>query len=404
MKILMAHKFLYAGGGADIYMLAIGRYLAEHGHEVQYFGMADEKNIVGNAAGSYTENIDFHKKSSRSLFYPFKIIYSREARTKIRAVLEKFNPDIVHIHNINFQITPSILYEIKKLGIPIVQTVHDAQMACPCHNLYAEKLKKPCTACVDSGRYINCIRYRCSFGSLPKSIVAAMESYYYHFRKTYDLIDRFICVSEFMQDILIRNGMDVGKLLVLPVASRFAKAEAVSPVADNKYVLYFGRMVEVKGVRTLLQVCRALPDFHFKMIGTGPLETEVKRLPNVEWMGFKDNDELKSIISQAAFTVCPSEWYENSPATIVESQAQGVPVIGARIGGIPEKIEEGKTGLLFESGNIADLKEKIQKLYQNDSLLFEMRANCLNAKRVVCLPEYCDMVVSVYHEVMAESK
>lgn len=404
MKILMVHKYLYAGGGADIYMLELGKYFSEHGHEVQYFGMADEKNIVGNAAESYTCNIDFHRKSIKTLAYPFKIIYSCEARVKIRAVLEDFKPDIVHLHNINFQLTPSIIYEIKKYNIPIVITVHDAQIVCPCHKLYTETLKKPCMACVDGGKYINCIKYRCSFNSLPKSILAAVEAYYYHTRKTYDLIDRYICVSDFMKSVFARGGIDERKMSVLPVSSRFQKATSVTPVSGEKYVLYFGRMIEVKGIRTLFKACSALPDIRFKMVGSGPLEEEARQLPNVECLGFRNGSELESIISKAAFTICPSEWYENSPATIVESQALGVPVVGARIGGIPEKIEDGRTGLLFESGNVEDLKKTIQTLYRNDKLIAEMRANCLDTLLVVGLPEYCDMVLGVYREAGASTE
>ena len=128
MKILMVNKFLYPRGGSESYMLKLSQELKSQGHEVQYFGMYDEKNTVGNSLGLYTSNMDFHSKGLSRFIYPFKIIYSKEAYKKIGKVLDDFKPDVVHMNNINFQITPSIIYAIKKRNITLVQTVHDYQM------------------------------------------------------------------------------------------------------------------------------------------------------------------------------------------------------------------------------------------------------------------------------------
>ena len=135
MKILMVNKFLYPRGGSESYMLKLGEELKNQGHEVEYFGMYDEKNTVGNSVESYTANMDFHSTRLGRFLYPFKIIYSTSAAKKIGQVLDAFKPDIVHMNNINFQLTPSIIYSVKKRGIPLVQTVHDYQMICPNHLL-----------------------------------------------------------------------------------------------------------------------------------------------------------------------------------------------------------------------------------------------------------------------------
>ena len=135
MKILMVNKFLYPRGGSESYMLKLSEELKSQGHEVEYFGMIDVQNTVGNSLGLYTTNMDFHSKGIQRFLYPFKIIYSREAYKKIGKVLDNFKPDIVHMNNINFQLTPSIIYAIKKRNIPLVQTVHDYQMICPNHLL-----------------------------------------------------------------------------------------------------------------------------------------------------------------------------------------------------------------------------------------------------------------------------
>ena len=114
MKVLIVNKFLYPNGGSETYIFEIGKQLKKMGHEVDYFGMEHEGRIVGNNAGRYTSSMDFHSGALSRLLYPFKIIYSVEARKKIRLVLDDFKPDVVHLNNFNFQITPSIIYEIRK--------------------------------------------------------------------------------------------------------------------------------------------------------------------------------------------------------------------------------------------------------------------------------------------------
>ena len=113
MKILMVNKFLYPNGGSETYIFQLGRELEKMGHEVEYFGMEHKERIVGNRAESYTSNMDFHTSGIRRLLYPFQIIYSIEARKKLRAVLKDFEPDVVHLNNFNFQLTPSIIYEVE---------------------------------------------------------------------------------------------------------------------------------------------------------------------------------------------------------------------------------------------------------------------------------------------------
>ena len=184
MKILMVNKFLYPRGGSESYMLSLGAELVKKGHEVEYFGMYDEKNTVGNSAGKYTSNMDFHSTGLSRFLYPFKIIYSREAKKKIMEVIKDFKPDIIHMNNINFQLTPSIIYGAKKLKVPVVQTVHDYQMICPNHLLYNFQKNTPCEKCV-KGSKINCIKNKCIHSSLIKSVLGTIEAKLYSFLRTY---------------------------------------------------------------------------------------------------------------------------------------------------------------------------------------------------------------------------
>lgn len=395
MKILMVNKFLHPHGGSETYMLKLGEYLTSLGNEVQYFGMEHPDRCVGNSAGCYTENMDFHNSSIlKELSLPFKIIYSKEARKKISAVIENFKPDVVHLNNINFQLTPSIIYEIKEHGIPIVQTVHDTQMVCPNHKMYIDRKQSTCRECIN-GNYINCVKNKCLHNSLPKSMLAAFESYFYHRKNTYNLIDRFICPSKFMTEVMQNAGVDKQKLITL---HDFCDKHIHLPQKnyDKKYVLYFGRLSPEKGIKTLVDVCRELKHIHFIFAGTGELSGLLKNIDNIEYVGFKSGEELDVLIRNALFSVCPSEWYENCSMSIIESLALGTPAIGSDLGGTPELISENETGLIFKAENKQSLKNAIETLYNSPEKLAVMGEKCIEKSNENNIEKYTEKLMDIY--------
>ena len=170
MKILMVNKFLYPNGGSETYMFKLGAYLKSIGHEVEYFGMEHEGRCVSNSLDLYTEAMDFHNSSAlKKLKLSFKTVYSREARNKMKKLLDKFEPDVVHLNNFNFQLTPSIIYAVKEKNIALVETVHDCQIACPNHRMYIEQKNENCDACL-SGNYFNCVKNKCIHNSAIQSL------------------------------------------------------------------------------------------------------------------------------------------------------------------------------------------------------------------------------------------
>lgn len=395
MKVLLVNKYLYPKGGAETYVLKLGKALWNAGHEVQFFGMADSRNEVGNEANAYTENIDFHKKSIKYLTYPFKIIYSSHARNRIRKVLEDFKPDVVHLNNFNFQLTPSIIYEIKKHNIPIVYTAHDVQLVCPNHKLTNGSEKGLCRKCA-GGKYSCCIKHNCVHSSRLRSILGAAEGFLYRKLHTYKKIDKIICPSRFMETELLQNMDLAGRTTVL-----YNFIEDIKPHMTEKkdYVVYFGRYSEEKGIRTLVTAAKALPHIRFAFLGRGELEDIVNSVPNIKNLGFMSGDKLNSVIEKAAFTVLASEWSENCPFTVMESQTLLTPVLGADIGGIPELIDEGRTGMLFESGSAEDLKKKIEYLHDNPQLCREMSENCKNIAYDT-VKTYTDKIIGIYEELI----
>ena len=403
MKVLIVNKFLYPNGGSETYIFKIGKQLAEKGHEVQYFGMEHEGRIVGNRVESYTSSMDFHTGKIGKLLYPFKIIYSLEARRKLRPVLEDFAPDVVHLNNFNFQLTPSILYEIeryeKKTGkqIRIIYTAHDYQLVCPNHLLLRPLEYELCERCLQNG-FQECIRSRCIHGSRIKSILGYMEGTLYKKLHTYRKLDAVICPSRFLRDRLAQYEDLRDKLLVM---HNFVDKEDMQEEGDPQketsggYILYFGRFCQEKGVGTLLQVCRSLPQIPFVFAGSGPMEEEVNAVKNVENRGFVSGEALYRLIAEAAFCVVPSEWYENCPFSVMESQIYGTPVLVSAIGGIPELVKDGETGELFTPGNVDELREKTEKLWKDRERLGRYTENCRSVQ-FDTTEEYCEKLMEVY--------
>ena len=400
MKILMVNKFLYPNGGSETYIFKLGDYLKTHGHEVQYFGMEHEGRVVGNNVEAYTSNMDFHGGSKlEKLLYPIKTIYSSEARKKIRLVLEDFKPDVCHLNNFNYQLTPSIILEIRKWEkesghkCKIIYTAHDYQLVCPNHMCNNPNTGANCEKCL-GGHFLNCVKGKCIHGSTAKSAVGFAEAMFWKLAGTYKEIDKIICCSEFMKTKLDTNPVLAAKTVAI---HNFVEPVEKKETEKKDYVLYFGRFSAEKGIETLVSAAKELPEINFIFAGSGPLENIIEGVPNIKNVGFKRGEELENLIREANFTVYPSEWYENCPFSVMESQMYGTPVLGANIGGIPELIKVGETGELFESGNKEQLKEKIAKLWNNKEVLEKYSENCKKVE-FDTIEEYVEKIFAVLEE------
>jgi hypothetical protein len=205
----MVNKFLYPNGGSETYIFKLSEYFESIGHEVQFFGMEHEGRCVGNNAEQYTADMDFHGGSKLDkLTYPIKTIYSSEARQKLLIVLKDFQPEVVHLNNINFQLTPSVILAVKDYEkfsgrkVRIIMTAHDEQLVCPNHLMFTGGVI--CEKCL-GGKYLNCVKNRCIHGSAAKSLVGAAEGYYWKMRKAYEYIDAIVCPTEFLKSSWTRT-------------------------------------------------------------------------------------------------------------------------------------------------------------------------------------------------------
>lgn len=398
MKILMINKFLYPNGGSETYIFKLGDYLKKQGHEVEYFGMEHKGRCVGNRVDAYTTDMDFHGGGKLAkLTYPLKTIYSHEARVQLKKVLDVFQPDVCHLNNFNYQLTPSVILEIVKWRkktrrqCKIVFTAHDYQLVCPNHMMNNPKTHQNCEKCL-GGKFVNCMKGKCIHGSTAKSVVGMLEAYFWKMKGTYKYIDKIICCSEFLKLKMDSNPLFAKKTITL---HNFVDHVEWKKVEKKDYVLYFGRFSEEKGIGTLIEVCKCQPEIQFVFAGTGSLEESINGISNIKNVGFQKGEALENLIRKAQFSIYPSEWYENCPFSVMESQMYGTPVLGANIGGIPELIEEGRTGELFESGNAESLKAKIKQLWEVKERTAQYSINCKNIT-FDTIEEYVEKLKKIY--------
>jgi len=372
MKILLINKFLYPKGGDAISTLQTGKLLSEKGHEVFYWGMEHPANPDYPYSEYFVANVDYKGDLSlkQKVSDSFKILYSLEAKTKIERFIKIIRPDIVHLHNFAHQISPSILDVFRRYNIPTVMTMHDYKMVCPSYTMLSGT--KVCEKCKD-GRYYWCLIKKCTKDSYVKSFINVIEMYLHHkIFHIYDGINVFISPSIFLKNKL--QGMGFTQRIVY--LFNFLDTKNYSPRYDfeDRTFCYLGRLSKEKGLFTLLEAMRGI-DTKLKIIGDGPLREDLKEkvkkenLKNVLFLGYKSGSELKEEVRNSMALVLPSEWYEVFGIVIIEAFALGKPVIGAKIGGIPELVKEGETGLSFEPGNVVDLRNKLLTfIYDKDRI------------------------------------
>lgn len=362
MKILQINKYYYLKGGAETVFLNTLQLLEKHGHTVIPFCLKSRKNYP-TPYGEYF--VDYPELSESGFFtklrHLFSFIHNRKAARQLERLLRKEKPDLAHIHLLFNSFSVSILPVLKKYNVPVVMTVHDYRLICPAYTFTNGK-GAICERCLKSRSFWRCITGRCSKNNLPNSILLAADSYYRkYFHQPVELIDKFIFVSRFSQNKHIEACRQYLPKSTLLYNFTLLEDNAATP-AKEAYILYFGRISEEKGIATLMEAAREA-GIPLKVAGAGPLLEQFGKQggAKVEFLGFQSGDALKQLILKANFVAVPSEWYENNPLSIIESMALGTPVIGSRIGGIPELIRDGETGFLFEAKSSASLQNALRK-------------------------------------------
>lgn len=371
MRILLVNKFHYRKGGAERAYFDTARVLEERGHEVAFFSMEDPRNeptlwseyFVSGVEYEGGEKMPFLKKlrAARNILWNF------EAARNMDRLVSVFRPDIVHLHNIYHQISPSIIPVLNRRGIPIVMTLHDYKIVSPNYSLYVQGKIWEETSPVKT------VLDRAVKDSFTKSLVCAGEAILHRLLKVYRGVDAFISPSHFLISEFKKLGF-TSPIEQVPQPVDLA-APFVSESEEQPHeLLFFGRLSKEKGVITLLEAFSKLPTrYQLTIVGDGPEKerliqraAELNLAPRINFMGAKYGQDLETVKRRAGAIVLPSEWYENMPYVLLESLALGKIVVAANIGGVPERIIDQKTGILFAPGDAEDLALKIRSMEHMD--------------------------------------
>ena len=406
MKILLVNKFHYLKGGSEKYYFDLAKLLQEHGHEVAFFTMKDEKNIKTDCKEYFVENSDMNSKNPLKAF---DIIYSRKNKKVMEKALDEFKPDIVHLNNFQRQLSASIIKPIKKRNIPIVFTAHDLQAICPAI-VMLDNEKNICEKCL-RGKYVNCIKGKCVKNSGLKSILGAVEGKYYRWKKIYSRkIDKIIAPSEFYKLKLIQDGITENKIEAL---HNFINIEDYNvTIEDEGYALYYGRIIKEKGVLNLIKAFKNIKNSKLYIAGDGPDIEKVKKYihennmdDTVKLLGYLNSSQVKEYVRKARFIVVPSIWYENCPYSVLETLAMGKPIIGSNLGGIPELVKDNETGLIYKYNSVIELEEKMNDLLNNKEKAVQFGKNAKEiAKKDFSKDEYYDKIIKIYKGVIKNVK
>jgi len=376
MKILFVNKYYHPSGGPETVILQSKEKLESLGNKVVLFSMQHPRNLETQYSRYFVCNVDYNSSNSflNKAKMSLNIFYSFEAKKKMELLLNEEKPDLAHLHNIYHQISPSILPVLKKRDIPVVMTLHDFKLVCP--NYTFLRKGKPCERC-EGKHFYKAVIHRCVKDSYWKSLVCSLEMYFHRFLKIYqDSVDIYITLSEFSKDRFIKYGIPKEKIFNLP--NYISLPQYSSQSFNQDYILFLGRLEDKNGIFTLIRAMKHLPEITLKVAGEGTLKSSLesyvkeKKLENISFKGFVTGEELHQLIANSSFTIFPNHAYHLCPMSILESFAFGKPVIGSNLGSIPELINDGIDGLLFEPGNAEDLAEKIKYLYHHPLLAQKM--------------------------------
>jgi glycosyltransferase involved in cell wall biosynthesis len=397
MKVLMIDKFYFIKGGAERYYFELKDVLEAKGHKVIPFSMKHPENFDTEYEEFFVDNIEYNVDSFLAKIASIpritaRMIYSTHAKERLEKLLEHAKPDIAHLHMIDHQLSPSILHTLKKYDIPVLQTIHQYKLVCPNYRLYNPKTNEICEKCL-GGHYFNPIFQKCHKNSTIAGAMIALESYVHHLMRIYEKnVDIFHTPSHFMTDKLKAGGIHEDKIKHLFYT---LKLDNYPPHFEfDDYVVYLGRLAKEKGVLTLLQAMTNIRKTQLLVVGDGPQRNTLEQyaaeqeLSNVTFLGNQSGEKLQQLIQKAKFLVVPSEWYDNSPLVIYEAFAYGKPVIGSRLGGISELIDDEKNGCHFTAGNVEELTQKIEYLTARPEKISEFGHNARRKAESEFEPEY----------------
>lgn len=360
MKILLAHNFYRssAPSGEDAVYRNERALLERHAEVVAY--------------ERHNDDID-ESTLARKARLALNGAWSDRAYREVAALVRRERPDVAHFHNTFPLISPSVYAACRDQGVPVVQTLHNYRFVCP--NALLLRDGQPCEDCL-RGSLLPALRHRCYRGSLPATLAQVWAITSNRWRSTYRRnVDCYVALTRFAAGKLIAGGLPADRFVVKP---NFLPDPPAAGRGEGGYAIFVGRLSEEKGVATLLEAWKQLPEWPLRVVGDGPLRPVLEArakgwgLP-VTFLGFRTRSEILDIVGNAEALVVPSEWYEGFPMVVLEAYACGTPVLASRIGSLTEIVREGQTGATFRPSDPADLAATVRRVLGDAGLLRRMR-------------------------------
>ena len=403
----MAHKFFERRGGGEVLFFETGRVLEQDGHDVAYFATSADPSKADGAHTFLVSPPEYERGHLISRVAQIgRMIYSRSVKERFAEAIRTFKPDIVHVWSIQTHLTPSILTAAHEAGVPIVMVCNDYKHICPNYKLYHHG--RICTDCM-GGRFYMAAVNRCCKNSLTFSVASGLESYVHDWMGVYGYVDTFLFASNFIaretEKFWASRPFRWRRLGNPFDATKYPLEEGY-----DDYALFFGRLSEEKGVDVLLEAAHLAQSVRVKIVGDGPEASALRSradelaLPNVEFVGPMWGTALDSLLSRARFVLVPSVWHENYPYVIIQSFAFGKPVIASDRGGIPELVDHGRTGLVYDAFDPTALAGAMQALWDDPDRAVSLgRTAKAYADAEFNDPRFLDTLLGIYREVLDAS-
>ena len=374
MRILHVDKFLRRQGGAAGYMLDVAELQRRAGHEVEFFSMAHPDNLPATYSEHFAPFIQLEPPppgAAARVRTVRTMLWSSSAARGLAQVVDRFRPDVVHLHNVYHQLSPSILRPLARRGIPAVMTVHDYKLVCPSYRLLDQQ--GICEACVGAGPVLTApIRRRCKDGSLGASAVLAFESSVHRLLGAWGSVARFIAPSGFLAETLRRGGFPAERVVHLP---NFVDAGGITRrTGAGSGFVFVGRLSPEKGVDVAIRAIAELPGEQLTVAGSGPERERLEALAvaeapgQVRFVGHVGRDEVGALNRSARGALLPARWHENMPLSVLETMAAAVPVIVTDLGGLPEMVTAGRDGLVVPPDDHRALAAAMRELASSPEL------------------------------------
>ena len=408
MRIIHAHKYFYKRRGAEHYMLDLMNMQEQDGHQVVPFSMQYPKNLPSAWDGFFVSEIQT-EQGSRNLYQALKQIgralWSWEAKRKFEKLVDAFNPDIVHAHNLYTHISPSILKVCQQRNIPVVMSVHDYALVSADYALWNPILST--TMSLDHIGLLQTARTKFIKGSYLATFVLEAITIWHRLWGSYQKrIDRFFPNSQFMSDVLVDQGFAKEKMRIM---YPFTDLPEYTKYRDEGFVLFLGALEDYKGVQTLIKAMKAFPNVNLKIAGTGPYEKKLralsKNMSNIEFVGFVSGAQREDLMSKARVCVVPSLWYEPFGLVAVEVMARMTPVIVSDMGGLKEIVEPGVSGEVFIAGDVESLIEKMKPFVLSADHAESYAESARDRALILCDPQdHYQKMMEEYKEVIGKNE